>query len=81
MRRRNINESKRIIQNLSKSNIKTILDYSVEGQKVNESGIQDVFNEILRNIELSKKSSEILCVFKVTGIARFELLEKLTNLF
>ena len=75
----NINESKRVIQNLSKSNIKTILDYSVEGQK-HESGIQDVFNEILRNIELSKKSSEIpFCVFKVTGIARFELLEKLNN--
>ena len=75
----NINESTKVIQNLSKSNIKTILDYSVEGQK-SESGIQDVFNEILRNIEISKKSSEIpFCVFKVTGIARFQFLEKLNT--
>lgn len=75
----NINESIKVIQTLSKNNIKTILDYSVEGQK-NESGFQDVFNEILRNIEISKKSSEIpFCVFKLTGIARFELLEKLNN--
>ena len=42
--------------------------------------IESEINEILRNIEISKKSSEIpFCVFKLTGIARFELLEKLNN--
>ena len=37
----NINESIKVIQTLSKNNIKTILDYSVEGQKNEGASVHD----------------------------------------
>lgn len=65
------------IEKLAKYNIKTILDFAAEG----ESGVTDydeAVNEILRTVEKASKSETIpFSVFKPTGIASKELLEKI----
>lgn len=54
----------------------TILDYSVEG-KESEEEFEKTKNEILQTIRTAAGNIHIpFCVFKVTGIARFALLEK-----
>lgn len=71
-----IHECRRATQGLSKFNIGTILDYSVEG-KENESDFENTKAETILTIEAAAKDPYIpFCVFKVTGIARFALLEK-----
>jgi len=66
-------------QQLSNSEIGSILDYSAEGEE-NEANFDFTLQETLRTIEFAKKHSYIsFCVFKVTGIARFGLLEKWNN--
>lgn len=71
-----IGESERTVQALASFDIKTILDYSVEGEKT-EAGFDATTAEILRTVEKAKNSVNIpFCVFKVTGLAAFELLEK-----
>ncbi|MFN5620499.1 MAG: proline dehydrogenase family protein [Flavobacteriales bacterium] len=71
-----ISECRNATQGLSKFNIGTILDYSVEG-KENESDFENTKAETILTIEAAAKDPGIpFCVFKVTGIARFSLLEK-----
>lgn len=71
-----ISECRKATQGLSKFNIGTILDYSVEG-KENESDFENTKAETILTIEAAAKDPGIpFCVFKVTGIARFSLLEK-----
>ncbi|MGF1532977.1 MAG: proline dehydrogenase family protein [Bernardetiaceae bacterium] len=71
-----IRDSEESIQQLSRYNIGSILDYSVEGEK-NESGFQKTMQEILRTIDHAADRPEIpFAVFKVTGVAPFALLEK-----
>ena len=71
-----IQESERTIQELAQFGIKTILDYSVEGEKT-EAGFDATTEETLRTVEKAKNSPHMpMCVFKVTGIASFDLLEK-----
>ena len=61
---------------LRKYGIATVLDYSVEGEK-NEEGFELAVIETLKTIEKSKvPPKNPFCVFKVTGIADFDLLEK-----
>ena len=61
---------------LDEYNIGTILDYSVEG-KDNEEEFEAGFREILRTIETADKNPHIpFCVFKVSGLCRNNLLEK-----
>ncbi|MBC7796784.1 MAG: proline dehydrogenase family protein [Pyrinomonadaceae bacterium] len=73
-----IEECEATIQNLGKSNIGTILDYSVEG-KSDETTFDNTRNEILRVLERTTKDDNIpFAVFKITGVARFELLEKVS---
>lgn len=61
---------------LGRSGIGTILDYSVEGEG-SESSFDATADEIIRTIEKSAGSATIpFSVFKVTGIASSELLEK-----
>ena len=75
----NIIKSQTTIFNLGKSNIKTILDYSVEG-KNDETSFDTTYREILKNLEEASKNDLIpFCVFKVTGIARFKLLSKINK--
>jgi proline dehydrogenase len=74
-----INDSDRTIENLGKSNIGTILDYSVEGNH-SESDYEKATDELLSVIEKSSVNKNIpFVVFKVTGIARFTLLERINN--
>ena len=74
-----IGECEKTIASLGKSNIGSILDFSAEGNH-KESDFDFVMNEILQVIEKSKISKFIpFAVFKVTGLARFELLEKINS--
>ena len=72
-------ESQKKIKELGNHNIKTILDYSVEGQE-NADDLKKVYLEIINNLGIAKKNPLIpFCVFKITGIARFELLKKMNK--
>ncbi|MDX1904098.1 MAG: proline dehydrogenase family protein [Thermonemataceae bacterium] len=72
-----IDECEKTIQNLAKYGIGGILDYSVEGEK-SEVSFEQTAQEIIRTIEKAKNNPAIpFSVFKVTGIARFDLLEKI----
>jgi proline dehydrogenase len=74
-----IDECNETIKSLWKYNVGSILDYSVEG-----ADTEDLFNhtkeEIIRTIERAKGDKSIsFCVFKVTGVAKFSLLEKVSS--
>ena len=72
-----IEKSNSAIIKLGQHNVCTILDYSVEGEKT-ESGFDATLNELIRTIEYAKTSPHIpFSVFKVTGLAATELLEKI----
>jgi len=66
-----------IVERLGKFNVGAILDYSVEGAKT-EAGFDSTMKETLATFEASKESKAIpFCVFKVTGLADTNLLEKI----
>ena len=72
-----IKECDPVIQELSKNRVGSILDYSVEGEQ-EEQGFRKTAEEIIRTIRRAAGDHRIpFAVFKVTGIARFELLTKL----
>ena len=69
----NIHKSATKIKELASYNIKTILDYSVE-EKHREADFVETTNEILSTIEFASNNKNIpFAVFKITGIARFQL--------
>ena len=71
-----IHQCNRAVDSLGKFGIGTILDYSVEG-KDNEADFENTKAEIMLTIQEAARSKTIpFSVFKITGIARFELLEK-----
>jgi proline dehydrogenase len=71
-----INECANAIEQLGKFNIGTILDYSVEG-KTEEADFDKTTLETVATITRAKGDKNIpFSVFKVTGISRFALLEK-----
>ncbi|MFY8036306.1 MAG: proline dehydrogenase family protein [Cyclobacteriaceae bacterium] len=71
-----VEESEITIEKLAKFKVGTILDYSVEGEK-DEAGFDKTTREILSTIDEAKKNPAVpFCVFKVTGLASFDLLEK-----
>lgn len=75
----NINDCESTIKALGEFKIGAILDYSVEG-KENEEDFEKCFKETLETIKKAKNNEHIpFCVFKVTGLARFELLRKVTE--
>ena len=64
------------IEELADSNVKTILDYSVEG-KHSEIDFNRTMKQTLASLDFAHKNENIpFAVFKITGVARFELLEK-----
>lgn len=74
-----IEQSERTTQTLNKFHVGTILDYSAEGEQ-SEEGFDSATEETLRTIEKAKGNSAIpFCVFKVTGLADFDLLEKVQS--
>ncbi len=74
-----ISECARATKILDAGGIGTILDYSVEG-KESESDFDATKEETLRTIRTAHNNVHIpFCVFKVTGVARFSLLEKVND--
>lgn len=72
-----IEDCEETITKLSKYNVKTILDYSVEGIE-QEATFDENVNEALAAIKKATNNQDIpFTVFKVTGFGRFELLEKI----
>lgn len=68
-----------VIEQLAKYGIGTILDYSVEGEKT-EEGFERTTQEVLRTIDFAAEHPAVpFAVFKVTGIAPFALLEKISS--
>lgn len=64
------------IEQMWKFHVGTILDYSVEG-KTSSEDFEATTNEIIETIKAATGNPAIpFAVFKVTGIARFELLEQ-----
>ncbi|MBT1685510.1 proline dehydrogenase family protein [Dawidia soli] len=66
------------IRTLSRYGVGTILDYSVEGE-ASETGFDQTLEETLRTIRKAKSNPQGIpfSVFKVTGLADMELLEKI----
>lgn len=73
-----IEECQPTILKLGESNIGTILDYSVEG-KSSEPVFESTKAEIHRTITRAKEDANVpFAVFKITGVAPFEVLEKIS---
>lgn len=74
-----IEESADVVKKLSKSHIGSILDYSVEG-KESDKDFYTTKDEILKIIRVAKDNPAIpYTSLKLTGIALFELLEKINS--
>jgi proline dehydrogenase len=74
-----IEESRKRIEELGKYNIKSVLDYAAEGNQ-NEKDFDMCVDEIIRIINEAKRNKNIgFAVFKPTGVARFHLLEKVSE--
>src|SRR4028119_539762 len=72
-----IEECQPTIEKLGASRIGTILDYSIEG-KLSEAVFESTKNEIIRTITRAKADEAVpFAVFKTTGVARFDILEKI----
>jgi len=72
-----ITECDNTIKNLYEGKVGTILDYSIEGED-DEQVFDNTRDEILRTIERASGDKAVpITVFKVTGVGRFSLLEKL----
>jgi proline dehydrogenase len=74
-----INKSLQVVERLGKSNVKSILDYSVEGED-NEQSFEQTKKELLRIIDVAAKNPfiPVTCI-KLTGIMPSGLLEKVTQ--
>lgn len=71
-----INDCNNTIANLHRFNIGSILDYSVEGEE-KEENFDKTRDEIIATVKRAQGDPSIpFCVFKITGIARFGLLER-----
>jgi proline dehydrogenase len=73
-----IDDCTEAINKLGDFHIGAILDYSVEGKETDKA-FDATTQETLRTIVKATQSNHIpFCVFKVTGVASFDLLEKVT---
>ncbi len=72
-----LNETSRVVDKLSHFNVQVILDYGVEG-KEGEENFDKATNEFIKVIEYAGSQPNIPFIsVKLTGFARFGLLEKL----
>jgi len=73
-----LDDSTKTVQALADYLVETVLDYGAEA-KESEADFENTLNEFLKVVEFAahNKSVEIISA-KVTGIARFEILEKIT---
>ncbi len=71
-----IQECKTVVDKMAKYNVKSILDYSVEG-KENDKDIEAALEETLRTIENAAKDPNVpFAVFKPTAFGKDSMLEK-----
>jgi proline dehydrogenase len=69
-----------VARKLAAFHVKAILDYGVEGGNDGEAGFDDACDEFIRVINYAASQPNIPFIsIKVTGFARFELLEKLDH--
>ncbi|GAB5419227.1 MAG: proline dehydrogenase family protein [Crocinitomicaceae bacterium] len=74
-----IQESLRASKRLADRNVKTILDYSIEG-KTEVGDLDATMAEVIRTIQEGHNNPDIpFAVFKITGITTFDILEKTNN--
>jgi proline dehydrogenase len=72
-----IDKAEQAIQKLGHYHVGAILDYSVEGEHT-ENGFDATVAETLHTLDKAKTNKHIpFCVFKMTGMASAELLEKI----
>lgn len=72
----NIDDCSVTIKKLYSSGLGSVLDYSIEGEE-NEETFDSTCDEICRTIERSSGDPSIpFCVFKMTGVGRFEILAR-----
>ncbi|MEM9722113.1 MAG: proline dehydrogenase family protein [Bacteroidota bacterium] len=73
----NLEASLPTLNKLDSNGVKTILDYSVEGEK-NERGFETTFDELYRSIEFGGREKAVSFVaLKVSGLGDVDLLAKL----
>ncbi len=73
-----VEECAPVIAKLWEGNVGTILDYSVEGQQDEES-YRMTTAEVIKNLQRAASDDRIpFTVFKLSGLARVELLEKIS---
>ncbi len=74
-----LEECGKTMDQLHKGGVYSILDYGVEGEKT-EAGFDAARDEVLRVVEATKANPLVpFCVFKLTALARFELLETVSK--
>lgn len=74
-----ISDCQLTVETLSKYDVHSILDYSVEGGE-SEEGFAETTEEIANTIRNARGKEEIpFCAFKVSGIAPVQLFEKVQN--
>jgi proline dehydrogenase len=76
-----LKDCSRTIKRLSQRGVYSILDYGVEGEKT-ESGFDAAMAEVLSTIANTSSSTHKyapFCVFKLTALARFQLLEMVSQ--
>ncbi|MES2387408.1 MAG: proline dehydrogenase family protein [Bacteroidota bacterium] len=74
-----IEECEKAVNNIGSRGVGTILDFSAEGEKT-EAAFDAIAAETLATIERAAKSEYIpFGVFKLSGLARFALLEKMQS--
>jgi proline dehydrogenase len=73
--------TKPVVDKLGQHQVQVILDYGVEGGDNGEAGFDHAMEEFIKVIEYAGKQPNIPYMsIKVTGMARFGLLEKIDNL-
>lgn len=74
-----IDDCVKTIEKLASRNVGTILDFAVEGEE-REDLFDATCDEIIRTVEIAHKNSNVpFSAFKITGIARFDLLAKVSE--
>lgn len=74
-----LKECRQTIQRMAKDGVQSILDYGVEGENT-EKGFDAATAELLQTaVEAGENSNIPFVVFKMTGIARMDLLEKINE--
>lgn len=72
-----IEECEQVIAELGQAKVTTILDYSAEGKEA-EGNFDDNCTEILRTVAYARRNKHTsFCVFKPSGLGRFDLFAKI----